>query len=293
MRLPVTTPPGALPSQRSTALQIPALSLQPDFFPGVLEVSGPSCTLGDRLGVGASLGGWLSVVAFLVLRQLLDTNRAGEGSVPVEWTEGGSLRAFGKRLPPFVEHWAHLQIWQGPSRRGFWELLQAGGAPTLRLAIPGVLTLDLEVRRQQPDVRDSYVARVSVIELHHHRVQVFFIARSTCNGAYPRYVASTAQQKAGEGRRATGVPSRVPLQPYYAGSPDKPTLLPLATWYHSHGSHIQADTRPSLPTHTHWGQRHPCTIPPQECLTDFCPSAPFICRPIVFPPRGPYMPRFV
>lgn len=93
MRLPVTTPPGALPSQRSTALQIPALSLQPDFFPGVLEVSGPSCTLGDRLGVGASLGGWLSLAAFLVLRQLLDTNRAGEGSVPVEWTEGGSLRA--------------------------------------------------------------------------------------------------------------------------------------------------------------------------------------------------------
>lgn len=88
MRLPETTTPGGPPSQFSTALQIPALSLLPDFFPGVLEVSGPSCTLGDRLGVGASLGGWPSLAAFLVLRQLLDTNRAGEGSVPVEWTEG-------------------------------------------------------------------------------------------------------------------------------------------------------------------------------------------------------------
>lgn len=81
-----------------------------------------------------------------------------------------------------------------------------------------MLTLDLEVWRQQPDVRDSYVARVSVIKLNHHRVQVFLIARSTCNGACPACVASPAKQKAGAGRRATGVLSRAFLKPYYTGS---------------------------------------------------------------------------
>jgi hypothetical protein len=95
MRLPVTTPPGALPSQFSTALQIPALSLLPDFFPGVLEVSGPSGTLGDRLGVGASLGGWPSLAAFLVLRQLLEVVRKPHaGRWPVSQhphRAGGSL----------------------------------------------------------------------------------------------------------------------------------------------------------------------------------------------------------
>lgn len=90
MRLPLTTPPplGTLHSQFSIALQIPALSLLMGFFPGVLEGSGPPCTLGDRLGEGASLGWGASLDAFLVLRQLLDTSRAGEGSVPVERTEG-------------------------------------------------------------------------------------------------------------------------------------------------------------------------------------------------------------
>lgn len=130
MRLPVTTPPGALPSQLSTVVQIPALSLLPDFFPGVLEVSGPSCTLGDRLGVGASLGGWPSLAAFLVLRQLLDTNRAGEGSVPVEWTEGLITGPSVGGYHP-LWHTGKSPFWGGPSRRGFWELLQAGGAPPL------------------------------------------------------------------------------------------------------------------------------------------------------------------
>lgn len=58
------------------------MSLPTDFFPGVLD-SELSCTLGDRLGVGASLGKGASLDAFLVLRQLVDTSRAGEGSVPV------------------------------------------------------------------------------------------------------------------------------------------------------------------------------------------------------------------
>lgn len=108
------------------ALQIPALSLLMDFFPGVLEVSGPSCTLGDRLGEGASLGWGASLDAFLVLRQLLDTSRAGEGSVPVEWTEGlitGLLwvtAILGRTLGTFPTF-----------RRGFRELMQAGRAPPL------------------------------------------------------------------------------------------------------------------------------------------------------------------
>lgn len=118
MRLPVTTPPGALPSQFSTALQIPALSLLPDFFPGVLEVSGPSCTLGDRLGVGASLAGWPSLAAFLVLRQLLDTNRAGEGSVPVKWTEGFTVGLLVGGYHP---------LWNAGNSSSFGEA-QVGGA---------------------------------------------------------------------------------------------------------------------------------------------------------------------
>ena len=36
----------------------------------------------------ASLGGGASQEDFLVLRQLLDTSRAGEGSVPAGWTSG-------------------------------------------------------------------------------------------------------------------------------------------------------------------------------------------------------------
>lgn len=81
-----------------------------------------------------------------------------------------------------------------------------------------MLTLDLEVRRQQPDVRDSYVACVSVIKLYHHRVHVFLIAGSTCNGACTAYVVSPAHQKAGEGRGTAGVLSRVLLQPYHTAA---------------------------------------------------------------------------
>lgn len=131
MHLPVTKPPGALPSQFSTALQIPALSLLPDFFPGVLAVSGPSGTLGDRLGVGASLGGWLSLAAFLVLRQLLDTNRAGEGSVPVEWTEGLTTGLLVGGYHPLRNAGNISSFGEANIGGGFWELLQAGGAPPL------------------------------------------------------------------------------------------------------------------------------------------------------------------
>lgn len=71
-----------------------------DFFPGVFKASGPSCALGDRLGVVASLGGGASLDAFLVLRQLLDTSRAGEGSVPVD-SMGQGLQCHGCGvLPP-------------------------------------------------------------------------------------------------------------------------------------------------------------------------------------------------
>lgn len=66
-----------------------------DFFPGVFAASGLSCTLGDRLGAVGSLGGGASGEAFLDLRQLLDTSRAGEGSVPAEWTSGLSAVLLG------------------------------------------------------------------------------------------------------------------------------------------------------------------------------------------------------
>lgn len=69
-----------------------------DFFPGVFEASGLSCALGDRLGAVASLGGGASQEVFLVLRQLLDTSRAGEGSVPAEWTGGLSTVPWGDGL---------------------------------------------------------------------------------------------------------------------------------------------------------------------------------------------------
>lgn len=44
--------------------------------------------MGGRLGAAGSLGGGASQEAFLVLRQLLDTSRAGEGSVPAARTSG-------------------------------------------------------------------------------------------------------------------------------------------------------------------------------------------------------------
>lgn len=78
--------PGPYPGPRhlpDTCPQVPALSLRGGFFPAALQASGPSSVLGDRLGAVASLGGGASQTAFLVLRQLLGTSRAGEGSVPV------------------------------------------------------------------------------------------------------------------------------------------------------------------------------------------------------------------
>lgn len=46
-------------------------------------------------------------------------------------------------------------------RRGEVRQGEAGG--------PG-LTLDLEVGGQQPDVGHGYVARVTIVKLHHYRV---------------------------------------------------------------------------------------------------------------------------
>lgn len=53
--------------------------------------------MGDRLGA-ASLGAGAAKEAFLVLRQLLDTSRAGEGSVPAGRARA-QCRATGRPLP--------------------------------------------------------------------------------------------------------------------------------------------------------------------------------------------------
>lgn len=69
--------------------------------------------------MGASLAGWLSLAVFLVLRQLLDTNRAGEGSVPVERTEGLSTGLWVGGYHP---------LWDAGDISSFGEA-RLGGAP--------------------------------------------------------------------------------------------------------------------------------------------------------------------
>lgn len=149
------------------------------------------------------------MAAFLVLRQLLDTSRAGEGSVPAEWAEG--LR--GPAGPP-----APLGL--------LWELRQAGPGGRARAAVHSrVLTLDLEVRGQQPDVGDSNVACVPIIKLHHHRVQVLLlVAGGTCEGgtagARGRPCRAAPRRKVGGQRAARGAAA---LQP-------QPTRTCAAGW---------------------------------------------------------------
>lgn len=122
-----------------------------------------------------------------------------------------------------------------------------------------MLTLDLEVRRQQPDVRDSYVACVPVIKLYHNRVQVLFIARSTCNGVC---------QWGGGGRRTTGVLSRVLLPPYY--------------------TYKQTHALASL--HTYPEGKTSLYISSQKYPIDSCLStSSSVDLYLVFSPRGPYM----
>lgn len=71
------------------------------------------------------------------------------------------------------------------------------------------------------------MARVSVIKLNHHRVQVFFIARGTCNRACPAYMASPAHQKAGAGRQEDkrGAEQGVSATLLH-WQPDKPDFFP-------------------------------------------------------------------